>query len=648
MSLTHTSAPGPAPAAPAAVPAAPSAAAARPAGTPGPLPSPDHLDARRWAAANRHLVRKAIAEFSHERILTPVPDGEGTGPSSGGAGGLRGYRLVSDDGAVEYRFRARILDLEHWSVDAGSIRRIRGGQDVPPDALDFITEFAATLGIRDKMLPVYLEELSATLASHAFKQSPDRPGSAELAAGVTGGTDPAADFQAVEQAMSEGHPCFVANNGRHGFGRGDFLAYAPEAGAPVHLAWIAGRADRTEFNAVDTLTYRRHLAAELGPELLAHFESRLAARGLDPQAYLLIPVHPWQWEHKLTVTFAADIAEGHLVPLGTGPDSYQAQQSIRTFFNRDRPAACYVKTALSVVNMGFMRGLSSEYMRSTPAINQWVADLAAGDAVLRDTGFEVLREVAAVGYTNRHLQAAAPKGSAYRKMLAALWRESPLPRLRDGEQLATMASLLHVDRDGQPLAAALIRRSGLPARRWLGSYLRAYLVPLLHCFYAYDLAFMPHGENVILALRNGVPERVFMKDIGEEVIVMGDAVPLPEAARRIRIEIPEEEKVLSLFTDVFDCFLRFLAAILAEEGLLDADGFWSAVADVVLEYQREHPELAERFAAHDLFAADFARSCLNRLQLRDNQQMLDISDPSGGLQFSGRLANPLARYRPAA
>ena len=30
-----------------------------------------HLTPERWAAANRHLVRKALAEFSHERILSP-------------------------------------------------------------------------------------------------------------------------------------------------------------------------------------------------------------------------------------------------------------------------------------------------------------------------------------------------------------------------------------------------------------------------------------------------------------------------------------------------------------------------------------------------------------------------------------------------
>ncbi|MCC3292227.1 IucA/IucC family siderophore biosynthesis protein [Arthrobacter sp. zg-Y1110] len=615
-------------------------AVADPAGAP-PEPTPSttaHLTPSRWERANRHLIRKAISEFSHERILRPVPEP--------GREGL--FRLASDDGRAVYRFRATQLVLEHWSIPADSIRRELEGTETSLDALDFITEFAATLGINEQMLPVYLEEISSTLASAAFKDVADAAGSELLAAGITAGHDPAEDFQAVERSMTEGHPCFVANNGRLGFGSGDYLAYAPEAGAPIRLEWIAVRADRTRFTAAAGLDYRSHLEQELGPAALAGFESTLRSAGLEAGDYLFMPVHPWQWQNKLSVTFAADIAQQHIVHLGTGQDTYQAQQSIRTFFNRDAPSRCYVKTALSVVNMGFMRGLSPEYMVATPSINDWLDGLVRADATLQAAGFRLLREVAAVGYTNRYYDAAAPKGSAYRKMLAALWRESPVDQLDDGEQLATMASLLHTDASGTPFTSALVRRSGLPAREWLRRYLDAYLVPLLHCFYAYDLAYMPHGENLILVLRDGVPHRVFMKDIAEEIVVMGDKVDLPEAAARVRVQIPADEKVLSLFTDVFDCFFRFLSAILHEDGVLPQDEFWAEVADTVRRYQAGHPEFAVEFAASDLFAEDFALSCLNRLQLRNNQQMLDLSDPSGGLQFSGRIANPLARFRPAS
>ena len=255
-----------------------------------------------------------------------------------------------------------------------------------------------------------------------------------------------------------------------------------------------------------------------------------------------MPVHPWQWDNKLSVTFAAELARRHIVHLGIGADSYQAQQSIRTFFNTVSPGKCYVKTAMSVLNMGFMRGLSPQYMKATPAINDWLDELIRSDATLQQRGLKLLREIAAVGYTNRYFEAGSPKGSAYRKMLSALWRESPLPRLDDGEQLATMAALLHTDTNGQPLVSALIRQSGLDAEVWLKQYLQAYLVPLLHCFYAYELAYMPHGENLIMVLRDGAVQRMIMKDIAEEIVVMGDRTLLPEDCARVRTTSPRRTR----------------------------------------------------------------------------------------------------------
>ncbi|GAB3523062.1 IucA/IucC family protein [Arthrobacter monumenti] len=611
-----------------------------------------HLTPERWAAANRHLVRKAIAEFSHERLLAPEALGGDV------------YCLQSDDDGTEYRFSARLLKLDHWSIEADGITRSIDGREHPLDALEFIMDFRLSLGIPPDMLPVYLEEISSTLAGHAYKNAavpassgaPASPGapfssgaplsSSELAAGITRGSNPAEDFQAIERSMTEGHPCFVANNGRLGFGIGDYHAYAPETGAPVQLHWLAVHRDNAVFSSTPLLSYRGHLESELGAEMLASFDARLTELGLSPSDYLLMPVHPWQLENKLAVTFAAELAQRRIVHLGTGADTYQAQQSIRTFFNRDRPAASYVKTALSVLNMGFMRGLSPEYMRATPAINDWVHDLVRSDATLQQHGFSILRETAAVGYHNHYYEAAAESGSPYRKMLSALWRESPLPSLEPGRQLATMASLLHRDAAGHSFVSALVDRSGMGAADWLRRYLDAYLVPLLHCFYRHELVYMPHGENLILVLRDGVPERAIMKDIGEEIAFFGDTSTLPDDVARIRVEVPEGEKILSIFTDVFDCFFRFLAATLDEDGRLDQEDFWRTVAAVVVDYQDQHPELTEAFAKYDLFAEEFELSCLNRLQLRNNQQMVDLADPSGALQKSGVLRNPLAEFGP--
>ncbi|MFJ4485954.1 IucA/IucC family protein [Streptomyces longwoodensis] len=581
-----------------------------------------HLSPERWEQANRLLVRKALAEFAHERLITPEPEGEG-------------YVVRSDDGLTAYRFTSVRRALDHWQVDAGSITRTRGGEELPLAALDFCIELRQSLGLSDEILPVYLEEVSSTLSGTCYKLTKPQVPVADLVD---------AGFQAIETGMTEGHPCFVANNGRLGFGVHEYLSYAPETASPVRLVWLAAHRSRAAFTAGAGIEYESFLRQELGEGTVERFHGQLVAQGLDPADYLLIPVHPWQWWNKLSVTFAAEVARRHLVCLGEGEDTYLAQQSIRTFFNTSHPEKHYVKTALSVLNMGFMRGLSAAYMEATPAINDWLARLVEGDPVLKATGLTIIRERAAVGYRHLEYEQATDRYSPYRKMLAALWRESPVPSLAEGESLATMASLLHVDHAGASFAAALVERSGLEPQEWLRRYLRAYYTPLLHSFYAYDLVYMPHGENVILVLRDGVVQRAVYKDIAEEIAVLDPDAVLPPEVRRIRVEVPEDQKLLSVFTDVFDCFFRFLAAQLAAEGVLTEDGFWRTVAEVTREYQEATPQLAEKFARYDLFAPEFALSCLNRLQLRDNRQMVDLADPSGALQLVGTLENPIAGY----
>ena len=563
-----------------------------------------HLTPATMERAQRHLVAKAIGEYAHERLITPEPDP-----------GRPGWWTLTT-GVSTYSFSARVHTLEHWVVDPASI-------EPEPDAQAFVP---------DRLLPTYLEEIASTLAAGAWKLRHRRVPVAELID---------ADYQAIEAAMTEGHPAFVANNGRIGFGLDDYTAYAPETGEPVRLHWLAARRSATRLSLGAGRTEQELYDGELDPATRDRFAGRLRGLGLDPDDYLLLPVHPWQWVNKLAVTFAPDVARRDLVHLGAGDDEHRPQQSIRTFFNLSRPDRHYVKTALAIQNMGFLRGLSPAYMEATPAINDWVASVVEADPELRATGFSVLRELAAIGYTGDAFhRTAAP--SPYRKMIAALWRESPVPRLAEGERPMTMAALLHRDADGDALVTALIKASPVDAATWVRGYLRAYLRPLVHCLYAYDLAFMPHGENLVLVLRDHVPVRAIMKDIGEEVAVMG-ALPLPPEVERIRGTFPDDVKALAIHTDVFDGVLRYVAAILDEDGILGEDEFWDVVRATIEEHTADHPELAEAAARYDLLRPDFRHSCLNRLQLRNTLQMVDLTDQAESLMFAGTLANPVAR-----
>lgn len=578
-----------------------------------------HLSPGRLAIAQRHLVAKAISEYAHERIVTPVAD----------AGS---WRLTSPDGRSSYTFDARRLVLEHWAIDEASLTRWVDGAPADLDVQRFVTEFAEALGIPDALLPTYLEELASTLASACWKLAHSTATSAELLE---------ADYQELEAAMTEGHPGFVANNGRIGYDLADYVSFAPETGAAVRLEWVAARRSLARLSVGDGLSEARLYDGELSPAVRASFDGVLRGLGLAPEDYLLVPVHPWQWRHQLAITFAPDLARRDLVHLGTGPDAYRAQQSIRTFFNTSHPERHYVKTALSIQNMGFKRGLSPRYMGATPAINDWVHRLVENDPTLKGCGFTVLRERAAIGYTGDAFHGLEVR-SPYQKMVAALWRESPVPLLSRGERLASMTTLLHRDASGVSLVSSMIAASGVSAASWVRSYLHAYVRPVVHCLLAHDLAFMPHGENLVLVLRDHVPVRALMKDVGEEVAVMDDQ-PLPEEVERIRAAVPQDIRALALHTDVFDGFLRHLSAILDTDGVLPEADFWDLVRDCVETHAAEHPELADRIEAYDLQRPAFKHSCLNRLQLLNTLEMVDISDQASSLQYAGTLVNPIAR-----
>ena len=592
-----------------------------------------HLTPDLWSNVNRMLVRKALAEYAHELIVEPQRIGDAPGEHHAR------YEVKSDDATRVYTFEARELALRHWSIRPGSIVCMQDGAQQPLDALAFILDVKARLGIKEEMLPIYLDEISSTLYGAAYKAVKEGPDTPDLLN---------ADFQAVETAMSEGHPGFVANNGRLGFDAGDYRAFAPEAGSTIQVVWLAVHKDNAAFHCSADLDYARLMDEELGAPAIARFREIVEARGCSFDDYHLMPAHPWQWFNKLSIAFASYVATNRIICLGYGDDRYLAQQSIRTFFNVSDRSKRYVKTSLSILNMGFMRGLSPYYMSGTPAINDYILGLVETDPYLANKDFTILREVASLGFRNRYYEAAVQVDSPYKKMFSALWRENPLAHARNGQRLMTMAALLHTDRHGRALLPALIEASGLTAQAWLERYMEAYLAPLVHCFYMHDLVFMPHGENLILVLENHVPVRAIMKDIAEESAILNKDAKLPDNVKRLAVDVPERVKLLAIFIDVFDGFFRYVNQILVEHDCCSEDVFWDTVARCVARYQADHPQLAQKYAEYDLFAPEFLHSCLNRLQLGNNLQMVNLSDPAGNLKMAGNLRNPLAGRRVVA
>ncbi|MGW2288888.1 IucA/IucC family protein [Streptomyces phaeochromogenes] len=627
----------------------PNPSAAPTPGEPSWLYDPPELSPERWERAGRRLLAKMIGEFAHEEILVPEADGNRSGdaaaatcppetmapagapdprgddsPPATGADDERSYTLRLDAGGI-IGFRARRGAYDSWQVDPSSLTLTEAteatgatGEAVGPgpsrlytDPLDFLTRARATLGLDGATLGHVIRELTTTLAADARLDHTALP-AARLA-----------DLGYAElEGHQTGHPWIVLNKGRLGFSATDAAHWAPEGRRGTALPWIAVHTSLATYRGVAGLETADELyARELDPATRESYDVALRARGLTPESYLYLPVHPWQWNDVVLPLFAPSVAAGAIVPLPPDADLRLPQQSVRTFLNTSRPDRHTVKLPLSVLNTLVWRGLPTERTLAAPAVTAWMHGLRDADPFLRDTcGVILLGEVASVTVGHPVYDALPEVPYQYKELLGAIWREPLCRHLAPGERARTLAALLHTDPDGRAFTAELVERSGLAPRIWLRRLFAALLPPLLHFLYRYGTVFSPHGENAIVVFDDhDVPVRLAVKDFVDDVNVSAERLPehasMPDDVQAVLLTEPAAFLTQFIHSGLFVGVFRYLAPLCeAQLGVPEAE-FWSLVRAEILRHHRLFPELKERYETFDLLTPRIERLCLNRNRL---------------------------------
>lgn len=542
-----------------------------------------------WVAANRALIAKMIGELVYERILTlDGDDGEG-------------YRLVLNGGET-WRFKAYTNLWGQPMVDPASLTP---HPDASLEAADFLLELAPHLGMHDGQIAEHLEDLFATLRADCRLREARRGVSADEAIHLP---------EPSRQRQLDGHPKFLFNKGRRGWGLEALASFSPEHGDTFRLGWVAVAESILESGG-DTVDAPALLASALSSSESNRLRHALVERVADPGAYRLLPVHPWQWQQWLGPLHAADIAHGRLCYLGEFGDCYAPQQSLRTLTNVSRPADYDIKLPLTIMNTSCYRGIPGRFLLAGPAASQWLKRKAREDEEFARAGLEILAEPAGAVLAHAQYSRLPQSPYRYRELFGVIWRESLAPRLGNGEQALLMAELMQCDEHGRPWLAAYVDASGVTADRWLTRLFEATLVPMWHLMCRYGVSLIAHGQNLTVILRDGVPHRLALKDFQGDLRLVDEEFPeardLPTALKEVTVRLPPDKLIHDLQTGHFVTTLRFIAPLGAACGV-DETRFYRLCGAVLERYIARHPELAERFARFDLFAPRILRLTLNR------------------------------------
>ncbi len=551
------------------------------------------LRAPSFVAARRRVFRQLLESLMYEGALTYRMTDAGESVVDGKDAAGR---------PVRYAFRARRrFGFDRVALAPDPVQRHDVDGSAEAESITrFLAEAEDALLAEPDCLARFADELERTLLNDAL---------ARYVAEERGDLLRHADYDQLESIVLDGHRYHPAFKSRVGFDPADHLDFGPEFAADIRPLWLAVHRSITEVTLSYAVTESDLLTAQLGPTATS-FHDRLRAQDLVPADYTLLPVHPWQWREHLATAFAEQVRTRQLVVLGEDPHAFRAQQSIRTLACRDAQERPYLKLSLSLVNTSTSRVLAPHTVRNAPPISDWLRRLVADDGFLRDElRLVILGEIQGSAVTPEPpAEFARPATDG---TLACIWRESLHGFLGPGERAVPFTALTASERDGTPFVDDWVRHHG--AQTWIRRLVDISVIPLLHLLFRHGVACESHAQNMILIHRDGVPERVALKDFHDGVrfnrALLSDPDSCPPLASPPQhhvnansfVETNDVDLVTDFLLDAF-CFVNLgeLAGFLDDVGLLREREFWAIVRDGIAVYQARFPELHERFALFDV------------------------------------------------
>lgn len=327
---------------------------------------------------------------------------------------------------------------------------------------------------------------------------------------------PVADSSALlarcEQVVCDGHPAHPAAKTSLGVGEA-WQEVLPEQIESYELRFIAVP---REFVVATGASMREELARLL-PQLSRMLEAELLEEGRADQE--VIPVHPFQWHSVIRKEFSQEISDGVVQLLHT-TISAEPLMSVRTVRVSDGVGSAHIKLALEVQLTGAVRGISEGAVKA-PLISSVIDSIMALDSgfVPRtpddEPGFNLVQDKAAIRWD---------ESTGIRShCLGAILREDPARNVRSGDVALPVATLIArnpltgncVFKD---LAEELSRRSCVETEdfieEWFSALGRLLFVPASALLGRWGIALEPHPQNVVVVLRDGMPHKVFVRDLG--------------------------------------------------------------------------------------------------------------------------------------
>jgi siderophore synthetase component len=328
-----------------------------------------------------------------------------------------------------------------------------------------------------------------------------------------------------EQCVVEGHPLHPGAKTKFGLQVADVIQYSPEWGATPEVALVAVQKESCHISSIDHQSVTRRLYDEYEGLQLAVFNT-LHKKGLNPERYELIPVHPWQFENTLNVLYKEEMKQEKIIPIEDYRISTQSLVSFRSLapIQKLGEGKHHIKTAVNVQTTSAIRTVSPNSVVNGPILSNILDAIQEKESVF-DGKFVVLKEQAGVFFQPDRIGLSDDELGTLQANLASILRENPENYVRHEDEIPMAAASLIAESpiSGKPIVIELIeeyaRKHNVTDRAeainlFIEKYAQVALPGFLTLMVRYGISLEGHMQNSVSVFRNGELVRMLIRDFG--------------------------------------------------------------------------------------------------------------------------------------
>ena len=312
-------------------------------------------------------------------------------------------------------------------------------------------------------------------------------------------------FIESEQALILGHSMHPAPKSRTGFVHEDWQKYSPEACGQTQLYyWLVAPEYIAEGTALE-----QDFSIQLKQEIKWHLsESELETLAAYAH-YKLLPLHPWQARYLQSKVWIKSLkAKLKIIDLGEKAWIFSPTTSVRTLASFN--ARWMLKPSLSVMITNSIRvNLAKECHRGEMTHRLWHSEL----------GQSILKQCPTLKAVNDPAWIALQLDGEIIDETICIVRDQPFTPEQQVTCIASLCQDHPVEERNrfnalfdQIASQQKLNDKAQIAHDWFKTFLNISLSPLMYVYHRYGMAFESHQQNVLVELKDGWPQWLWLRD----------------------------------------------------------------------------------------------------------------------------------------